>query len=76
MSKPFHCLIVASIRFVVACILSNPQEKQPFTFNQIYSMILCIKLSEYLWENITGENLVGSERRKREREKENSRLTE
>jgi len=35
-----------------------------------------IKSSDYLWKNTTGENLVGSERRKREREKESSRLAE
>jgi hypothetical protein len=35
-----------------------------------------IKLSEYLWGDTTGENGVGSKRRKRKREKENSRLTE
>ncbi len=50
--------------------------KQPFTFNQIYSMIWFIKLSQYLCGNATGENIVGSERRKREREKETSGLTE
>jgi hypothetical protein len=39
-------------------------------------MMPFIKLSEYLWGSTTGENIVGSERRRREREKENSRLTE
>ncbi len=56
--------------------MNNPQVKQPFTFNQIYSMMSFIKSSEYLLENATGENVVGSERRKREREKENRGLTE
>ncbi len=45
-------------------IVSTPQVKQPFTFNQIYSMLPFIKCSEYLWGNATGENVVGSERRK------------
>jgi hypothetical protein len=35
-----------------------------------------IKSAVYLMGNTTGENMVGSEKRKREREKENSRLTE
>jgi hypothetical protein len=39
-------------------------------------MIPFIKSSEYLWGNGTGENIVWIERRKREREKVNSRLTE
>jgi hypothetical protein len=34
-----------------------------------------IKSSEYLCGIATGENIVGNERRKREGEKENSRLT-
>jgi hypothetical protein len=33
-------------------------------------MVLFIKLSEYLWENTTGEDIVGSERGKRERERD------
>jgi hypothetical protein len=45
--------------------------KQPFISNQIYSMMPLIKWSEYLLENTTGKNMLGSERRKREREKEN-----
>jgi hypothetical protein len=36
-------------------------------------MMLFIKSSEYLWGNTTGESVVGSDRRKREREKENSK---
>jgi hypothetical protein len=35
-----------------------------------------IKSSEYLLGNTRGENVAGSERRKREREKENNRLME
>jgi hypothetical protein len=50
--------------------------KQPFISIQIYSMMLFIKPSEYLLEYTTGENMAGSEWRKREREKENSGLTE
>jgi hypothetical protein len=50
--------------------------KQPFTFNQIYSMMPFIKLSEYLWGNALGENVVGSERRMRERGQENRGLPE
>ncbi len=50
--------------------------KQLHWFNQVYSMILSIKLSEYLYEIVTGENRVGSKRRRREREKKSDRLTE
>jgi hypothetical protein len=57
-------------------VVSTPQVKQPFTFNQIYSMMSFIKLSEYLWGNTTGENVVGSERRMRERGQENRGLPE
>jgi hypothetical protein len=39
-------------------------------------MLPFIKSLEYLWENTTGEDIEGSERRKREREKENSGLVE
>jgi hypothetical protein len=39
-------------------------------------MMPFIKLLEYLWGNTTGENIVGNERRKRERDKENSGLRE
>jgi hypothetical protein len=39
-------------------------------------MMPFIKLSKYLCQITTGENRAGSERRKREREKENSRLME
>ncbi len=41
--------------------------KQLCLFNQVYSMMLSIKSSEYLCEITTGENGVGSERRRRER---------
>jgi hypothetical protein len=39
-------------------------------------MISSIKLSGYLYEIVTGENRVGSERKRREREKESGRLAE
>jgi hypothetical protein len=39
-------------------------------------MIPFIKSSEYLWGNTRGENIVGNERRKRERKKEKSGLRE
>jgi hypothetical protein len=42
--------------------------KQLRSFNQIYSMILSIKLSEYLYEIATDKNTVGSKRRGRKRE--------
>jgi hypothetical protein len=38
--------------------------------------MLFIKSAEYLWGDTTGEKLVGTERRKREREKENRGLME
>jgi hypothetical protein len=41
--------------------------KQPFIFNQIYSIMPFIKSLEYLLGNTTGENMVGSERRERKR---------
>ncbi len=44
--------------------------QQLCSFNQVYSMIPSIKLSEYLFEIATGENSVGSEWRGRERERE------
>jgi hypothetical protein len=39
-------------------------------------MMPFIKLSEYLWGNTTGENVVGSERRMRVRGQENRGLIE
>jgi hypothetical protein len=39
------------------------------SFNQVYSMMPFIKLSEYLCENATGENRVGNKQRGRERER-------
>jgi len=62
----------------VACtiIVSNTRVKKLCSFNQVYSMIPPIKLSEYLSEITTGENKVGSKRRGWEREKDSGRLTE
>jgi hypothetical protein len=51
-------------------IVSNPQVKQPFTFNQIYSMIPPHKLAEFLYEITTGEAEWGVDRRGGERERE------
>jgi hypothetical protein len=51
-------------------IVSNPQVKQPCLFNQVYSMIPFIKLSDYSCGIATGENRVGSKRSRRERERE------
>jgi hypothetical protein len=56
--------------------VTNPQVNQLCSFKQVYSMILSIKLSEYLYEIATGENRVGSKWRGREREKESDRLEE
>jgi hypothetical protein len=50
--------------------------KQLCSFNQVYSMIPPIKLSEHLYEIATGKNIVGSKQRRREREKESERLAE
>jgi hypothetical protein len=47
-----------------------------FSLNHICSLMLFIKSAEYLWGDTTGEKLVGTERRKREREKENRGLME
>jgi hypothetical protein len=44
-------------------IVSNPQLKQLHLFNEVDSMILSIKLAEYLYEITTGENKVGSKQR-------------
>ncbi len=44
-------------------IVSDLQVKQPFTFNQIYSMMPLIKSAEYLCENPTGKMEWGSDRR-------------
>ncbi len=57
-------------------IVSDPKAKQLHLFNQVYSMILSIKLSEYLYEISTDENRVGSKRRMRDREKESDGLAE
>jgi hypothetical protein len=55
-------------------IVSNALVKQLFSFNQVYSMILPIKLSEYLSEITRGGNKVGSKRRgRRERKRERER---
>jgi hypothetical protein len=44
--------------------------KQPFTLNQVYSMIPSHKIiGVFIWIG-TGENGVGSQRRGRERERE------
>ncbi len=51
-------------------IVSNPQVKQQCLFNQVYSMIPLIKLSDYLCGIATGENRVGSKWSRRERERE------
>jgi hypothetical protein len=47
----------------------HPQVKELHSFNQFYSMILAIKLSEYFCEISTGKNRVGNTQRKRERGK-------
>ncbi len=44
--------------------------KQPCLLSQVYLMISSIKLSGYLYEIVTGENRVGSERKRSERERE------
>jgi hypothetical protein len=58
--------------------MSDPQAKQPCSFNHVYSMKPSIKLSEYLCEIATGENRVGSKRRGMEvgREKERKRAAD
>ncbi len=49
--------------------MSDPQAKQPCSFNQVYSAMPSIKLSEYLCEMGPGENIVGCKRRRRERKR-------
>ncbi len=61
--------------------VSDPQVKQPFTFNLIYSLILSHKISGVFMWNCNRQNSVESKRerekeRKREREKESGRLME
>ncbi len=48
--------------------------KQPCSLSQVYSMISSIKSFRYLYEIVTGENRVGSEWKRREKEKESGRL--
>ncbi len=50
--------------------MSNPKVKQLLSFNQVFSMILSIKLLEYLCEITTGENKAGSKGSERGRERE------
>jgi hypothetical protein len=61
----FHNYFFTSGKTFCQIIVSNPQVKQPFTFNQFFSMI---KSSEYLSE-FADENGVGV-RGKGERERE------
>ncbi len=57
-------------------IVSNLQVKQLRLFNQVYLVMPSKKSQEYLYEIATGENRVGSKRRRREIEKESHRLAE
>ncbi len=67
----FHNYFFASGKTFCQIIVSNPQVKQPFTFNQFISMI---KSSEYLSEFTQVK--MERESEEREREKESSRLME
>ncbi len=57
------------LNFKQLTIVSHPRVKQLNSFNQVDSMILSIKLAEYLYEITTGENRVGSKQRERGRER-------
>jgi hypothetical protein len=67
MATAFIAVIVI---FCSKNIVSNPQVKKLYMFNQVYSMIPSHKSLEYLCEITTGENRMRSEQRRREGEKE------
>ncbi len=59
--------------FDTPIIVSDALSETPFSFNQVYSMIMNTKSSEYLYQMATGENRVEKER---ERERDSSALME
>ncbi len=50
-------------------IVSDPPSETPCQVNQVYSIILYTKSSDYLYQMATGENRLGSKQMERERER-------